>query len=81
MCCKFVLIYRSRLILSESLAHQNPCSPFRRAPSTLVHREQTNQDGYLPFSMETDDLLRVAKTNIERLKMKEKRVLIFQALK
>lgn len=66
-----LFFYRSRLILSESLAHQNPRSPFRRAPSTIFH-DQHSQDA--PTGGNTDDLLKAAKENIAKLKLKGSKV-------
>ncbi len=57
---------KSRLVLSESLAQQNPKSPFRRAPSSLS-RGLTSRgtDG------DTQQLLSLAKGNIQRLMEQE----------
>lgn len=64
--------------MSESLAHQNPHSPYRRAPSTVFHDHHAHvgdySSGTVPFKMETEDLLKVAKDNIEKLKLKGKKV-------
>lgn len=66
LCCA-VLCNRSRLILSESLARQNPQSPFRRAPSSILY---STADGL----SNTDELLKIAKDNIESLKMRGRQV-------
>ena len=55
--------------MSESLAHQSPQSPFRRAPSMVKGR--SGSVSTLPFNQETEDLLEVARTNIQRLREKE----------
>ncbi len=64
--------------MSESLAHQNPQSPFRRAPSTMMSHHYGNPGvKAVPFNMdnmETEDLLKVAKNDIEKLKEKGKKV-------
>ena len=64
---------RSRLVLSESLAHQNPHSPFRRAPSTVMSRTRSGSVSTVPFDQETQDLLDVARTDIQRLREKEEK--------
>ena len=64
--------------MSESLAHQNPQSLFRRAPSTIMGRQyskiQSAGVAAVPFNMETEDLLKVAKSDIEKLRQKGRRV-------
>lgn len=52
--------------MSESLAHQNPQSPFRRAPSTIPR----NQSGKVEGIPDTEKLLKIAKDNIKNLKLK-----------
>ena len=64
---------RSRLVLSESLAHQNPHSPFRRAPSSVMSRVRSGSVSTVPFDQETQDLLDTARTDIQRLREKEER--------
>ena len=63
--------------MSESLAHQNPQSPFRRAPSTLVrsHHGQGRAVGSYATSTDTDELLKLAKDNIRNLKEKGRKVM------
>ena len=60
--------------MSESLAHQNPHSPFRRAPSILLHK-QYGQGGSVYPTTDTEELLKLAKDNIKNLKRKGKQVL------
>lgn len=67
-------------MLSESLAQQSPRSPFRRAPSTLqrgVSRGnlsgRTGSVSAVPLEQETDDLLNIARNNIQRLREQEER--------
>lgn len=65
---------KSRLILSESLARLNPHSPFRRAPSSIPHtHNQRGHQSTLLSSTNTDELLKIAKENIESLKLRGKR--------
>ena len=61
--------------MSESLAHQNPRSPFRRAPSTLA-RSQLAQGGPagLANATDTEELLKMAKDNIKNLKQRGRMV-------
>lgn len=66
--------------MSESLAHQNPQSPFRRAPSTIVRGQRGGQYGNKynltgDASVDTEELLKMAKDNIKNLKLKGKQVL------
>lgn len=70
-------VFRSRLILSESLARHNPQSPFRRAPSIL--QKQFSKGGGVYPEAETDELLKMAKDNIKLLKQKGKQVKIVHA--
>ena len=65
---------RSRLVMSESLAQQNPHSPFRRAPSMVHQPSRSGRTGSVSsgaFEQETDDLLQVARTNIQKLRERE----------
>lgn len=66
--------------MSESLARQNPKSPFRCAPSSLLHHQhhQQSQGGNVSaalVSTDTDELLKLAKDNIQNLKQKGKLVI------
>lgn len=71
-----IVLYRSRLILSESLARQNPQSPFRRAPSTFLKNQygKVGATSTMPVSSDTEELLKIAKDNIRNLKQKGKMV-------
>ena len=67
-------------MLSESLAQQSPRSPFRRAPSTLQRgasrgmlSSRTGSVSAAPLEQQTDDLLNVARNNIQRLREQEER--------
>lgn len=66
-------LYRSRLVLSESLAHQSPRSPFRRAPSSIMSRTRSGSTSTVPFEQETQELLETAWSDIQRLREKEER--------
>ena len=62
--------------MSESLARQNPHSPFRRAPSMVrqqsrISRTESVSSG--AFEQQTDDLLQLARTNIQKLRVKEEK--------
>ena len=59
--------------MSESLARQNPQSPFRRAPSIVLHK-QFSQSGGVCSTTEAEDLIKIAKDNIKNLKLKGKQV-------
>lgn len=62
--------------MSESLAQQNPRSPFRRAPSMLRQQSRVGRTGSVSsgaFEQQTDDLLQVARTNIQKLREKEEK--------
>ena len=72
------LSIRAQLCLSESLAAQAPKSPFRRAPSSVVSfTSKPDHIIRLPSAdvMEetTEDILKVAKHDLSRLKLKEHR--------
>ena len=71
--CVHLLPARSRLVLSESLAHQSPHSPFRRAPSSVMSRTRSGSVSTVPFDQETQELLDTARTDIQRLREKEER--------
>ncbi len=65
-------LYRSRLVLSESLAAQSPRSPFRRAPSTLrrgASRGVLTRGG--SRDQDIEGLLNVARSDIQRLRQQE----------
>ena len=73
-----ILSIRAQLCLSESLAAQAPKSPFRRAPSSVVSfTSKPDHIVRLPSAdvMEetTEDILKVAKHDLSRLKLKEHR--------
>lgn len=76
----YPLIVRSRLVMSESLAQQNPRSPFRRAPSMVRQQSRVGRTGSVSsgaFEQQTDDLIQLARTNIQKLREKEeKKVMI-----
>lgn len=57
--------------MSESLSRQNPGSPFRRAPSSVIPRSAAPSTAALPLTQETEELLRIAKDDIQRLREKE----------
>lgn len=62
--------------MSESLAHQNPHSPFRRAPSMIRQQSRTGRTASVSsgaFEQQTDDLLQLARTNIQKLREKEEK--------
>ena len=62
--------------MSESLARQNPQSPFRRAPSMVRQQSRsirTESVSSGAFEQQTDDLLQLARTNIQKLKVKEEK--------
>ena len=70
------LIIRSRLVMSESLAQQNPRSPFRRAPSMVRQQSRVGRTGSVSsgaFEQQTDDLIQLARTNIQKLREKEEK--------
>ena len=73
-----IFICRSRLILSESMAHQSRQAPaFHRAASTVqAHFSGDRQflGSVTSTDTETSDLLKLAKDNIEKLKEKGKKV-------
>lgn len=58
--------------MSESLAHQSPGSPFRRAPST-ISRGRLGSASTVPFKQETESLLDQARNDIQRLREIEER--------
>ena len=62
--------------MSESLARQNPQSPFRRAPSSIPHHQHEHGGATGPLSLTTDtqELLKIARDNIENLKSRGRRV-------
>lgn len=66
--------------MSESLAQQNPRSPFRRAPSMVRQQSRVGRTGSVSsgaFEQQTDDLIQLARTNIQKLREKEeKKVMI-----
>ena len=70
--------------MSESLAQQNPRSPFRRAPSMVRQQSRVSRTGSVSsgaFEQQTDDLLQLARTNIQKLREKEeKKVTVTQHL-
>lgn len=70
--------------MSESLAQQNPRSPFRRAPSMVRQQSRVGRTGSVSsgaFEQQTDDLLQLARTNIQKLREKEeKKVTVTQHL-
>ena len=62
--------------MSESLAQQNPRSPFRRAPSMVRQQSRVGRTGSVSsgaFEQQTDDLLQLARTNIQKLREKEEK--------
>ena len=62
--------------MSESLARQNPHSPFRRAPSMVRQQSRTSRTESVSsgaFEQQTDDLLQLARTNIQKLRVKEEK--------
>lgn len=62
--------------MSESLARQNPRSPFRRAPSMVRQQSRSGRTESVSsgaFDQQTDDLLQLARTNIQKLKVKEEK--------
>lgn len=69
---------RAQVCLSESLAAQTPHSPFRRAPSTVISfTSKPDHVVRLPSAdvteTTTEDILKVAKHDLSRLKLKEHR--------
>ena len=73
-----VYAYRAQVCISESLAAQMPNSPFRRPPSSVVSfTSKSDNIVRLPsvdFVKEsTEDILKVAKDDLSRLKLKEHR--------
>ena len=71
---------RSRLVLSESLGHHNPSSPYRRPPSMVLHHgrppslmQRQSSNNVLPFNQETSELLETARSDIVRLKLRKDR--------
>ena len=62
--------------MSESLARQNPQSPFRRAPSAFLQNQygKVGATSTMPVSTDTEELLKIAKDNIRNLKLKGKMV-------
>ena len=63
--------------MSESLAHQNPRSPFRRAPSMVRQQSRSGRLGSVSsgaFEQQTDDLIQMARTNIQKLRVKEEKM-------
>lgn len=68
--------------MSESLAQQNPRSPFRRAPSMVRQQSRVGRVGSVSsgaFEQQTDDLIQLARTNIQKLREKEdKKVTVTQ---
>ncbi|CAI8031369.1 Kinesin-like protein KIF21B, partial [Geodia barretti] len=63
---------KSRLVLSESLGHHNPSSPYRRPPSMVLQGRQSSLTT-LPFNQETSELLQTARSDITRLKRRQDR--------
>ena len=62
--------------MSESLAQQNPRSPFRRAPSMVRQQSRAGRIGSVStgaFEQQTDDLIQIARTNIQKLREKEEK--------
>ena len=59
--------------MSESLAHQSPGSPFRRAPSSVSRARLGSASTVVPFDHATDDLLQHARDDIQRLREREER--------
>ncbi len=62
--------------MSESLAQQNPRSPFRRAPSMVRQQSRVGRTGSVSsgaFEQQTDDLIQLARTNIQKLRQKEEK--------
>ena len=62
--------------MSESLAQQNPRSPFRRAPSMVRQQSRVGRTGSVSsgaFEQQTDDLIQLARTNIQKLREKEEK--------
>ena len=62
--------------MSESLAQQNPRSPFRRAPSMVRQQSRVGRVGSVSsgaFEQQTDDLIQLARTNIQKLREKEEK--------
>lgn len=73
-----MLSIRAQVCLSESLAAQTPNSPFRRAPSSVVSfSSKPDHVVRLPSAdvteETTEDILKVAKHDLSRLKLKEHR--------
>lgn len=77
--CVFVILHvRAQVCLSESLAAQTPNSPFRRPPSSIVSfTSKPDHIVRLPSAdvveETTEDILKVAKHDLSRLKLKEHR--------
>ena len=70
--------YRAQVCISESLATQMPKSPFRRPPSSVVSfTSKSDHVVRLPSAdiveETTEDILKVAKDDLSRLKLKEHR--------
>ena len=64
-----IVSVRSRLVMSESLARQNPHSPFRRAPSMVRQQSRSGRTESVSsgaFEQKTDDLLQLARTKEEK---------------
>ena len=74
------ILFRSQIVLSESLSRQSPKSPYRRAPSAFVKYSGSSPALPMvpPINLEesTENVLKVAKSEIARLnqKLERKRV-------
>ena len=74
------IVFRSQIVLSESLSRQSPKSPYRRAPSAFVKYSGSSPALPMvpPINLEesTENVLKVAKSEIARLnqKLERKRV-------
>ena len=60
-------LFRSKLVLSETMSEQNPKSPYRR----MVGHHMPTAPSSLGVVMKTEDLLEAAKSNIHKLRGKE----------
>ena len=59
--------------MSETLARQNPSSPFRRAPSSVLTRAATTSA--LSLQQENEEVLRLARDDLQKLREREEKVL------
>ncbi len=67
--------FRSKLILNESMARQGQSkSVFLKLPNSHRSEERSFRRPATSTDMETEDLLKFAKDNIEKLKDKGKKV-------